>query len=114
MLIAALDCPIVLRTLRKPRRKFFVDVDHILFIGFGAPEKMEDVKPFLQKVTAGLNIPEERLREVLHHYEKIGGGSPYNACVLRLCREIQKRISPPCFAGMRNWHPFMKDTLLEI
>ena len=38
--------------------------DHILVIGFGGPTRPEEVRPFLEGVTRGAKIPEERLREV--------------------------------------------------
>ncbi len=93
--------------------------DHLLVIGFGAPEKQEDVPEFLRIVTRGVPVPEERLREVARHYEAIGGGSPYNRHTYRLIEAMKKELSDrgislPVFAGMRNWHPFLKDTLSEI
>ena len=54
------------------------DVDSILLIGFGAPRKQEQVLPFLEGVVRGRGVPRERLEEVAHHYEAIGGRSPYN------------------------------------
>lgn len=93
--------------------------DHILLVGFGGPEKTEDVWPFLKEVTKGTNVPEERLKDVLHHYELVGGKSPYNEAALKLAGEIasenlKKGIDLPVYIGMKNWHPFMKDTLAEI
>lgn len=93
--------------------------DHVLLIGFGGPTKPEEVKPFLEGVSRGTRIPEARLEEVLHHYGAIGGASPYNAQSLEIFRALEKRLnrgtaSVPVFIGMRNWHPFLKDTLREI
>ncbi len=95
------------------------EFDHLLLIGFGGPEKPEDVKPFLQEVTRGIPIPAERLEEVLHHYEAIGGSSPYNEYTRRLFVKIRECLSArgitlPFYSGMRNWHPFMKDTMAGI
>ncbi len=92
--------------------------DHVLAVGFGAPEKLEDVAPFLEIVAQGRNIPPERLEEVRHHYERIGGGSPYNACAERFCEALRGALAArgcltPLLAGMRNWHPFLKDTLRD-
>ena len=53
-------------------------VDSVLLIAFGGPERSEDIRPFLEIVTAGRRIPAERLEEVAHHYELIGGRSPLN------------------------------------
>ena len=40
----------------------------ILLVGFGGPEGPEDVWPFLESVTAGRNIPTDRLTEVADRY----------------------------------------------
>ncbi len=53
--------------------------DAVLLAGFGGPERAEDVMPFLRNVTRGRGVPEERLVEVSHHYEALGGSSPINA-----------------------------------
>ncbi len=94
------------------------DFDHVLLVGFGGPEKRADIWPFLLEVTRGTNVPEERLKDVLHHYEQVGGKSPYNEAVRQLARNLQEVLSHslplPVFTGMKNWHPFMKDTLTEI
>ena len=57
--------------------------DSILLIAFGGPEKVEDIRPFLQVVTAGRNIPKDRIEEVVHHYELMGGRSPLNELTFR-------------------------------
>ena len=91
----------------------------ILLIGYGAPEKSEDIMPFLRNVSKGRPIPEERLKEVAHHYEIIGGKSPLNELTYRQAEKLKKVLSEdgydmPVFVGMRNWHPFFPDTLKEI
>ena len=50
----------------------------MLLAGFGGPEGPDDVMPFLRNVTRGRGIPEERLVEVSHHYQALGGSSPIN------------------------------------
>ena len=96
-----------------------MDFDHLLVIGFGAPEKQADVPEFLRIVTRGVPVPEERLREVERHYQAIGGGSPYHSHTCRLVEALKNKlqdhsISLPVFMGMRNWHPFLKETLAQI
>ncbi len=93
--------------------------DHLLLIGFGGPEKPEEVRPFLERLTQGTRIPEARLQEVARHYEATGGFSPYNAHALRLFGKLQQELRAsgvdlPLFLGMRNWRPFLADTLREI
>ena len=88
-------------------------------MGFGGPCAPEEVKPFLLEVTRGRKIPEARLSAVAHHYEAIGGFSPYNQYTLQLVQKVRESleargIALPVFTGMRNWHPFLKETLTEI
>ena len=88
--------------------------DHTLLIGFGGPENPEEVRPFLERLTQGTRIPEERLREVEDHYRMTGGFSPYNAHARRLSEKLQEELETPLFLGMRNWQPFLGETLRGI
>lgn len=96
-----------------------MNFDHILIIGFGGPTKPEEIRPFIANVTRGIPIPEERLKEVEHHYHAVGGFSPYNQHTFQLVNQLrakltEKSISLPLFVGMRNWQPLLKETMLEI
>ncbi len=91
----------------------------VLFISFGGPEKSEDIMPFLERVTSGRGIPKERLTEVAHHYEQIGGASPINAITRRQAEAVQAQLKNgacpwPVYIGQRNWHPLMEDTLRQM
>jgi ferrochelatase len=93
--------------------------DSILIVGFGGPERPEDVMPFLENVTRGRNVPRERLLEVAEHYHHFGGVSPINAQVRELIAalrpELQRHgIALPIYWGNRNWHPMLADTLAEM
>jgi ferrochelatase len=90
--------------------------DHILVIGFGGPERPEDVRPFLEEVTRGLRIPPQRLEAVAHHYADTGGASPYNRLTRQQVERLTERLRAagvelPIFLGMRTWHPFLRDVL---
>ncbi len=94
-------------------------LDAVLLIAFGGPERSEDIRPFLQRVAAGRRIPPERLEEVAHHYELIGGRSPLNELTLRQAdalRRLLERdgVALPVYVAMRNWHPFLDGTLAEM
>src|SRR5713101_7376955 len=47
--------------------------DSLCIVGFGGPEKPDDVLPFLENVTRGKPVPRERLLEVAEHYRHFGG-----------------------------------------
>ncbi len=93
--------------------------DAVLLLGYGGPEKPEDIRPFLELVAKGRPIPKERLDEVAHHYELIGGRSPINEYTYKQARGLENRLAGsgikiPVFVGMRNWHPFIPDTIKEM
>jgi len=93
--------------------------DAILMIGYGAPERIEDIRPFLQNVAKGRPIPPDRLEEVAHHYELFGGKSPLNEYTYKQASGLQNKLAEngyeiPVYVGMRNWRPFIPDTIREM
>src|SRR4051812_30483035 len=104
------DCPQLQQNLRGKMK-----YDGVLLIGFGGPTRPEEIRPFLANVLRGRPVPPERLEDAVHHYEAVGGKSPFNEltfCQARALRELLKREGPdlPVYVGMRNWHPFLPDT----
>ncbi len=93
--------------------------DSVLLIAFGGPERPEDIRPFLDTVAAGRRIPPERLEEVARHYEAMGGRSPLAEHTRRQAEALRRALAragrgEPVFVGMRNWHPFLHETLAEM
>ncbi len=90
--------------------------DSVLFVGFGAPKRLDQILPFLRRVVRGRNVPDARLQEVAHHYEMMGG-SPYNELAFRQVVALRRRLRTihslplPVYAGMRNWHPFLEQVI---
>jgi len=93
--------------------------DAVLLLGFGGPEGIDEVVPFLERVTVGRGIPPERLVEVGQHYFTLGGVSPLNAQnrALRtaLAEALDAAGSPIEVAlANRNSPPFVPDVLAEL
>ena len=91
----------------------------MLVISFGGPQGPADVRPFLANVLRGRRVPPERVEEVARHYELFGGVSPITELTLRQAAGIAERLRRggpdlPVFVGMRNWHPYLADTLDEM
>src|SRR5512141_3464952 len=90
--------------------------DAVLLIAFGAPACAEEIRPFLARVTQGLPIPPQRLEEVAHHYEAVGGKSPLNEITFRQAKRLKNALKNklPVYVGMRNAAPFFIDTLKQM
>lgn len=93
--------------------------DAILLVSFGGPEGPADVIPFLENVTAGRNVPRERLAVVAEQYEHFGGISPINdQCrgqQAALAAELVRRgLDLPVYWGNRNWAPYLTDAVQEM
>ncbi len=94
-------------------------LDAVLLIGFGGPTRPDEIRPFLDNVLRGRPIPQERYEEVVRHYEVMGGRSPYNEHTLRQAGALRARlrrdgIDIPIVVGMRNWNPFILNTMREL
>jgi protoporphyrin/coproporphyrin ferrochelatase len=93
--------------------------DAILIVGFGGPERREDVLPFLENVTRVRRVPRERLLAVAEHYYHFGGSSPINAQVRELIAALRPElerhgINLPIYWGNRNWHPMLEDAVAQM
>jgi ferrochelatase len=80
---------------------------------------MADIRPFLANVLRGRRIPAERVEEVAVHYEHFGGVSPLTALTMQQAEGLRTRLATagvalPVYVGMRNWHPYLGDTLRQM
>src|SRR5579884_1303766 len=91
-----------------------MDFDAFLLLSFGGPEGPEQIKPFLENVTGGRDVPSERLEEVAQHYLHFGGVSPINGINRALITELQAELDIPVYFGNRNWQPFVEDTVAAM
>jgi ferrochelatase len=93
--------------------------DAVLIVSFGGPQGPDDVRPFLQNVLRGRRVAPGRLEEVAHHYDLFGGVSPLTALTMRQADGLRARLAKdgpalPVYVGMRNWHPYLADTLEQM
>lgn len=85
----------------------------VLLLAHGSPDSPEQVPEFLLKVTGGRPLPPEAVEEVKRRYEAIGT-SPLTAITLRQGELLAAVLGMPVYVGMRNWHPFVADTLKKM
>ena len=93
--------------------------DAVLLVAFGGPQGPDDVRPFLENVLRGRRVNPERIEEVAHHYERFGGVSPLTELTMRQARALEAQLAArglplPVHVGMRNWHPFLTDTMIDM
>jgi protoporphyrin/coproporphyrin ferrochelatase len=93
--------------------------DAVLLIAYGGPDRPEDVRPYLAGILRGRRVPPGRLEEVAHHYDVFGGRSPLTALTRRQAAALHAALAAlgvpvPVYVGMRNWHPYLHETLAEM
>ncbi len=92
----------------------------ILLLAFGGADSLDDVEPFIKNVLAPREPSPELLKDAKMRYTTIGGSSPLlhitrsQAIDLRelLLKEGKEDIN--IYVGMRNWTPYILDTLKEM
>jgi protoporphyrin/coproporphyrin ferrochelatase len=85
----------------------------VLLIAHGSPERVEDIPEFLQNISRGRPMPEAVVREVQHRYSLIGS-SPLTRITRQQADAVAGELGLPVYVGMRNWHPFIADTLQQM
>ena len=93
--------------------------DAVLLIAFGGPQHRTHIGPFLGNVLRGRRVSRERIEEVAEHYAPFNGISPLTQLTMAqadaLGRTLAGRGVPlPVYVGMRNWDPYLKDTLAQM
>jgi ferrochelatase len=93
--------------------------DAVLLIGFGGPTGPDEIRPFLEHVLRGRPVAPGRIDAVAHHYELIGGRSPFNALTEQQRAALEARLAEvgnPVPVAMGMWHvrPFVHDVLREL
>jgi len=85
-----------------------------LLLAHGAPDRVEDIPEFLLNVRGGRKLPDAVVQEIIRRYSLIGGGSPLLTLTNRQAEGLAKSIAQPVYVGMRNWKPFIADTILRL
>lgn len=85
----------------------------ILLIAHGSPENVADIPEFLRMVTGGRGVPDSVVQEIQHRYSLIGC-SPLTCHTVGQANGVHRETGMPTYIGMRNWHPFIGDTLEQM
>ena len=82
----------------------------VLLLAHGSPDSVDQIPEFLLKVTGGRPLPPAVVEEVKHRYGKVGC-FPLTYYTTKQAELLSQRLGLPVYVGMRNWHPFVADTL---
>src|SRR5215468_8735662 len=85
----------------------------ILLLAHGTPGRAEDVPAYLQHITGGRPVPDAVIEEVKHRYALIGH-SPLTEITLAQASALEAETGIPVYVGMRNWHPFIGETVRQM
>jgi len=86
----------------------------VLLLAHGAPERVEDVEAYLTYVRGGRPASPRVGEEVRRRYAAIGGSSPLLAWTRQQAKALADLLGMPVFFGMRNWHPFIAETMEQV
>jgi ferrochelatase len=85
----------------------------VLLLAHGSPDRAEDVPEFLKHVTGGRPLPAAVVEEIQRRYARIGR-SPLTEITVRQGALLSRELDLPVYIGMRNWEPFIADTLRQM
>lgn len=85
----------------------------VLLLAHGSPDSPEEVPEFLLRVTGGRPLPPAAIEEVKGRYRAIGR-SPLTELTRRQGACLAERLGLPVYVGMRNWRPFVSETLKQM
>jgi ferrochelatase len=85
----------------------------VLLLAHGSPENVADVPEYMKYVTGGRGVPQSVVNEVQHRYGLIGI-SPLRCHTVGQQNGVLRETGLPTYIGMRNWHPFVADTIQQM
>jgi ferrochelatase len=91
----------------------------LLMLGFGGPQQKDEIRPFIEKIVSGRNVPKERIDTVVEQYNIIGGKSPYVELTFRQAKAIeeilqQKNNDIKIYCGMLHSEPSIENAIGEL
>ncbi|PZR60092.1 MAG: ferrochelatase [Candidatus Meridianibacter frigidus] len=96
-----------------------MNCEAVLLLGFGGPANPQEIRPFLDRVLQARPIPPGRYEEVVNHYMRVGGKSPYNELTQRLAAALELALAKdsldlPVRVAYRNAAPFIEEVLRNL
>ena len=85
----------------------------ILLLAHGTPDSPADIPEFMRHVTGGRPVPDVVIHELKYRHLLVGK-SPLTEITMRQAEALQARLGLPVYVGMRNWKPFIPETVQQM
>jgi protoporphyrin/coproporphyrin ferrochelatase len=90
----------------------------VLLLGFGGPDSIESVEPFMCNLMGRVPSP-ELVQRICGNYDRIGGKSPLVDIATDIAEGLRAHLAEygrdvPVRVGMRYWHPYITDSMREL
>jgi ferrochelatase len=91
----------------------------VLLMAHGSPDHLDDMAAYLQHVRGGRPTPQTLVDDIRGRYALIGGRSPLLDLTRAQGNALEERLNADArrfrvYVGMRHWHPFIKDTVVQM
>lgn len=91
----------------------------VLLLGFGGPDSIEAIEPFLTNLMRGRKPSASQLKKVSERYKLIGGKSPLLEITKEQTKKLEARLNKDkdkykVYIGMRYWHPYISEAVKII
>jgi ferrochelatase len=80
-------------------------------MAYGSPERIEDIRPYLEDIREGRPVSDEAVEELTERYWRIGGRSPLDEVTERQRTALERELGLPVHVGMKHWQPRIADAV---
>jgi ferrochelatase len=77
----------------------------IILMAYGSPERIEDIRAYLEDIREGRAVSDEAVAELTERYRRIGGRSPLDEITERQRAALERELGMPVHVGMKHWRP---------
>jgi ferrochelatase len=77
----------------------------VVLMAYGSPERIGDIRPYLEDIREGRPVSDEAVEELTERYRRIGGRSPLDEVTERQRAALEQELGIPVFVGMKHWRP---------
>jgi ferrochelatase len=85
----------------------------VLLLAHGTPDTVDEIPEYLKNVVSGRAMPQHAVEEIQSRYAQIGK-SPLTEWTLKQASLLQQKIGLSVYVGMRNWRPYIGDTVRQM